>query len=143
MTRDSLLLPDNGTAFFDTAKFRMLHNARHFVTGEDKASLIQTNRPENLDMRQIVNKIYSYSLERELSTRFFTNGCESSDLKSFCICFMGCSVRIKMVRTANIEELARDLKLIIVMPDGSDGWYSDSETPTENRYELFHKRLVA
>jgi len=37
----------------------------------------------------------------------------------------------------NIRELARSLDLIIVMPDGSDGWYCDSATDDSARYESF------
>jgi S-formylglutathione hydrolase FrmB len=91
-------------------------------------------------MRQIVNKIYSYSLEREVEYAvLLPTGYESSDLKySVLYLLHGLFGSYQnWFELTNIEELAHDLKLIIVMPDGSDGWYSDSETIPENRYESY------
>lgn len=41
------------------------------------------------------------------------------------------------VELTNIAELSSELELIIVMPDGGDGWYCDSATVASDKYESF------
>ena len=93
-----------------------------------------------LEMTRIVNKITSLSLQREaeyavlLPARY-----EASDLR-FPVLYLLHGLfgsYQNWCELTNIEELARDLNLIIVMPDGNDGWYTDSETIPANRYESF------
>ncbi|HSE20576.1 MAG TPA: alpha/beta hydrolase family protein [Pyrinomonadaceae bacterium] len=91
-------------------------------------------------MHRIVNKITSLSLQREAEYAVLLPASyETSDLRYpilYLLHGLFGSYR-NWCELTNIEELARDSNLIIVMPDGKDGWYTDSETTPANRYESF------
>src|SRR5678815_2397820 len=91
-------------------------------------------------MHRIVNKITSLSLQREAEYAvLLPAGYETSDL-AYPVLYLLHGLfgsYQNWCELTNIEELARDLNLIIVMPDGNDGWYTDSESTPANRYESF------
>ena len=91
-------------------------------------------------MRRIINKTPSYSLQRETEYAvLLPNSYETSDLKYPVLYLLHglFGSYQNWFELTDIEEFANELSLIIVMPDGSDGWYSDSETIPTNRYESF------
>ncbi|HET6861919.1 MAG TPA: alpha/beta hydrolase family protein [Pyrinomonadaceae bacterium] len=91
-------------------------------------------------MRRIISKIASNSLQREAPySVLLPSAYDSLDL-SYPILYLLHGLfgsHENWVELTNIEELSSNLHLIIVMPDGSDGWYCDSETISANRYESF------
>src|SRR5678815_543848 len=91
-------------------------------------------------MRRITSKMASNWLEREVPySILLPAGYESSDLK-YPILYLLHGLfgsHENWLELTNIEELSKTLGLIIVMPDGSDGWYCDSEVVSSNRYETF------
>ena len=91
-------------------------------------------------MHRIVNKITSLSLQREAEYAVLLPASyETSDLR-YPILYLLHGLfgsYQNWCELTNIEELAHDSNLIIVMPDGKDGWYTDSETTPANRYESF------
>ena len=91
-------------------------------------------------MPRIINKIPSSSLQRETEYAVLTPSSYESSDRRYPVLYLLHGLfgsYENWVELTNIEELACDLDLIIVMPDGSDGWYSDSETIPANRYESF------
>lgn len=118
----------------------MLHNASYFVTGQDKEAIRAKENWTISGMRRIVNKIDSASLQREVPySVLLPVGYESSDLR-YPILYLLHGLfgsYENWVELTSIEELSSSLNLIIVMPDGSDGWYCDSETVSANRYESY------
>lgn len=93
-----------------------------------------------LGMRRITSKMASNWLEREVPySILLPAGYDSSDLK-YPILYLLHGLfgsHENWLELTNIEELSKTLGLIIVMPDGSDGWYCDSEVVSSNRYETF------
>ena len=91
-------------------------------------------------MRQIISKIASRRLQRDAPySVLLPAGYDSLDL-SYPILYLLHGLfgsYENWTELTNIEELSSHLNLIIVMPDGSDGWYCDSETVLANRYESF------
>ena len=91
-------------------------------------------------MHRIVNKITSLSLQREVEYAvLLPAGYETSDL-AYPVLYLLHGLfgsYQNWCELTNIDELARDLNLIIVRPDGNDGWYTDSESTPEDRYESF------
>jgi len=41
------------------------------------------------------------------------------------------------VQRTNVADYAAEYRIIIVMPEGNDGWYTDSATSTTNKYESY------
>ena len=41
------------------------------------------------------------------------------------------------VQRTNIADYAADYRIIVVMPEGNDGWYTDSATTTTDKYESY------
>ena len=91
-------------------------------------------------MRRIVNRIASSSLHRDTEYAvLLPTSYEYSDL-NYPVLYLLHGLfgsYQNWFELTNIEEVAHDLNLIVVMPDGSDGWYSDSETILANQFESY------
>ena len=91
-------------------------------------------------MRRIVSKITSKWLQREVPySILLPAGYESSDLK-YPILYLLHGLfgsHENWIELTKIENLSKNVGLIIVMPNGNDSWYCDSEVTFSNRYETF------
>ncbi|PWT90425.1 MAG: hypothetical protein C5B55_09785 [Blastocatellia bacterium] len=119
----------------------MLHNAGHFVTGQEKVvtSGGGSSRLSYL-MREVINKINSKVLGAESPYAVLLPVDYSESQVEYPVLYLMHGLfgqYDNWLKLTKIEELSRDSRLIIVMPEGRDGWYCDSETVPVDKYETF------
>jgi S-formylglutathione hydrolase FrmB len=129
---------------FDTEKSIMLHNAVHFVTGEDKEFVSDKiwNACEIELYRMLLDSQHFRSFLLHRSTRYHVllpaQYESSTTLYPVLYLLHGLFGQCdNWLEFTNIAELATALDLVVVMPDGSDSWYCDSATVASEKYESF------